>query len=60
MLMPAPRGDSLRRFLDIFAAGAFEVVLDGSPHEFTTEGVVAAFDRMISRRATGKVVISME
>eukprot|EP00892_Ulva_mutabilis_P003295 jgi/Ulvmu1/1337/UM011_0065.1 len=61
MLMPAPRGDSMQRFLDIFAEGDFKVVLDEGPvHPFTTEGVCAAFNRMISRRATGKVVITLE
>lgn len=60
MLMPAPRGDSLARFLDIFAAGAFRVVMDGKAHALTTDGVCTAFERMISRRATGKVVITLE
>ena len=60
MLMPAPRGDSLQRFLQIYATGKFQVVLDGEPHTFTKLGVCAAFNRMISRRAAGKVVVTLE
>ena len=60
MMLPAPRGNSLKRFLELLEGGTFRVVQDpSSPLPFTEEGVKAAFNTMISRRAKGKVVIDL-
>jgi NADPH:quinone reductase-like Zn-dependent oxidoreductase len=60
MMLPAPRGDSLKRFLDFFTEGKFRIILDpASPFPFTERGVKDAFNLMMSRRAKGKVVIDM-
>ena len=60
MMFPAPRGDSSKRFLEFFAEGKFKVVQDpASPFPFTEQGVKDAFNLMMSRRAKGKVVISL-
>ena len=60
MMFPAPRGNSLKRFLDFFAEGGIRVVQDpASPLPFNEAGVKAAFNIMISRRAKGKVVIAL-
>lgn len=60
MMLPAPRGDSLKRFLEFFSEGKFRIVQDPvSPFPFTEQGVKDAFNLMMSRRAKGKVVISL-
>ena len=59
MLFPAPRGNSMERFLEIRKSG-FEVVLDPrGPWEFSSEGVTDAFEVMIARKGHGKVVIAV-
>lgn len=60
IMFPAPRGDSMQRFLDIMEDGKLDIVIDkNGPHEFTTEGVVQAFDIMVNRKGHGKVVIKI-
>lgn len=59
-MMPAPRGNSLERFLEFYTEGGFRVVQDpASPLPFTEAGVKAALNIMISRRAKGKVVLDL-
>ena len=60
MMMPAPRGNSLERFLEFYGEGGFRVVQDpASPLPFTEAGLKTALNIMISRRAKGKVVLDL-
>lgn len=63
IMTPGPRGGNsanVARLLKIVADGRLKVVIDpASPHEFTTEGVRAAFNLMVARGGHGKVVISV-
>lgn len=60
MLFPAPRGDSSKRLFELYERRKFKIIIDSkSPFPLTTDGVRAAFNLMISRRAHGKVVIAI-
>lgn len=60
MLFPAPRGDSLPRFLKLLEGGDIKAVIDSrSPLDFTTDGVREAFETMVERKGHGKVLVTI-
>ena len=58
LLMQQPTGEDMRRTAELAAAGALRPVLD-SVHAFSAAGCEAAYARLRSRRAKGKVVVQV-
>ena len=59
LIMCKPNAKDLLQVADWCAGGKLRAVVDGT-FPFTAEGCAAAYDRVKSRRAKGKVVIVME
>lgn len=60
VMLPAQRGDSMKRCFDLVGSGVIKIVLDeNGPWKFEEEAVKNAWDVMTSRRAHGKVVIQV-
>jgi len=60
MQFDSPEAKSMARVLKLVEEGHFRVILaPETPFPFTTEGVVGAFDLLVSRRAHGKIVVDL-
>lgn len=59
MMMTRQNGEQLEAILRLLGEGAKDAVIIDSVHALTAEGVDAAFSRLKSRRAKGKVVVDV-
>lgn len=61
MYLSEPDKESMKRVLDMAATKEIKTIVDpDSPHPFTTQGARDAFNKHISRKGHGKIVISVE
>ena len=60
LFMQQPDGAALARAAAWAEAGALRAVIDGEPHAFDAAGCEAAYARLRSRRAKGKVVVAVQ